>query len=66
MVCTVADPRIHSTRDVNKIIKYNDKIIFFLFSLYIIFLLQYGKYNKKKKIILQYIYVSQKYIYLTS
>ena len=33
----VVDPEIHSTRGVNKIIKYNDKIFFF--SLYIIFLL---------------------------
>jgi hypothetical protein len=40
------DSEIHFTMDVNKIIKYNDKI-YFLFSLYIIFLLQYDKYNKK-------------------
>jgi hypothetical protein len=31
----VADPRIHFTGDVNKIIKYNDKIYFF--SLYILY-----------------------------
>jgi hypothetical protein len=38
-VAAMADPIIHSTKDINKIIKYNDKIYIFLFSSYYIFII---------------------------
>jgi hypothetical protein len=57
----VADPRIHFTGDINKIIKYNDKIIFF--SLYILYV-YYNIVNIIKNKNYTTIYVSQK-IYLS-
>jgi hypothetical protein len=35
----VADPGIPSTKDANKIIKYNNKIIFFVLFIYYIFII---------------------------
>ena len=58
----VMDSEIHSTRGVNKIIKYNDKLIFF--SLYVLYF-YYNMIYTIKKIIPQYMY-HKKYIYLTS
>jgi hypothetical protein len=63
----VTDPGIHSTRDVNKIIKYNDNFFFFfLCSLYMLYF-YYNMVNtiKKKKLYCNiYIYISQKtYLY---
>jgi hypothetical protein len=52
----VADPIIHFTGDVNKIIKYNDKIIFSLYILYF----YYNMINTIKNINYTTIYVSQK------
>jgi hypothetical protein len=34
LMSTVANPGIHFTRDINKIIKYNDKINFFILYFY--------------------------------
>jgi hypothetical protein len=53
----VADSGIHFTKNVNKIIKYNDKIIFF--SLYILYF-YYNMVNIIKNKNYTTIYVSQK------
>jgi hypothetical protein len=54
---TVADPGIHFTGDISKIIKYNDKIIFF--SLYRLYF-YYNMVNIIKNKNYTTIYVSQK------
>jgi hypothetical protein len=62
----VTDPGIHSTRDVNKIIKYNDIYFFFvLCSLYMLYF-YYNMVNTIKKRNYIAIYISsQKHIYMT-